>query len=328
MQAAPCAGERGEVMNAVAQAPLKDKKRRQRRLMVRRIRQYKWIYLMLLPVFLYFAVFSFYPLALGLIQSLYKERIIGTPQFIGLNNYREIFRDFQFRQAFVNSVYLGTVSLLINLAVAVVLAVCVNEIRRRAVKSAIQTVTFLPYLFSWTVVGGVWIYVLSATGLVNTVLGQLGIERVGFFTTAAWGRPVILFTNAWKQAGYFVVLLMASIVSIDPTIYEAARIDGATRFRQIRHIIIPQLQPTIKTLLVIGATGVLRNFDQIFILSRPAIKDGIRSLLLYIYEEGILQMRVGKATAAATVVLLADMTGTAGIKKEGFRNGAIQSVYQ
>ena len=275
--------------------------------MVRRIRQYKWIYFMLLPVFIYFAVFSFYPLALGLIQSLYKERIIGTPQFIGLNNYREIFRDFQFRQAFVNSVYLGTVSLLINLAVAVVLAVCVNEIRRRAVKSAIQTVTFLPYLFSWTVVGGVWIYVLSATGLVNTVLGQLGIERVGFFTTAAWGRPVILFTNAWKQAGYFVVLLMASIVSIDPTIYEAARIDGATRFRQIRHIIIPQLQPTIKTLLVIGATGVLRNFDQIFILSRPAIKDGIRSLLLYIYEEGILQMRVGKATAAATVVLLATL---------------------
>ena len=275
--------------------------------MVKRIRQYKWIYFMLLPVFLYFAIFSFYPLALGLIQSLYKERIIGTPLFIGLNNYQEIFRDFQFRQAFVNSVYLGTVSLLINLAVAVVLAVCVNEIRRRAVKSAIQTVTFLPYLFSWTVVGGVWIYVLSATGLVNTVLGQLGIERVGFFTTAAWGRPVILFTNAWKQAGYFVVLLMASIVSIDPTIYEAARIDGATRFRQIRHIIIPQLQPTIKTLLVIGATGVLRNFDQIFILSRPAIKDDIRSLLLYIYEEGILQMRVGKATAAATVVLLATL---------------------
>ncbi len=269
--------------------------------------QYQWIYFMLLPVFLYFAIFSFYPLALGLIQSLYKERIIGTPLFIGLNNYQEIFRDFQFRQAFVNSVYLGTVSLLINLAVAVVLAVCVNEIRRRAVKSAIQTVTFLPYLFSWTVVGGVWIYVLSATGLVNTVLGQLGIERVGFFTTAAWGRPVILFTNAWKQAGYFVVLLMASIVSIDPTIYEAARIDGATRFRQIRHIIIPQLQPTIKTLLVIGATGVLRNFDQIFILSRPAIKDDIRSLLLYIYEEGILQMRVGKATAAATVVLLATL---------------------
>ncbi len=294
-------------MQTMAQTARQDRKKRQRRLMVKRIRQYKWIYLMLLPVFLYFMIFSFYPLVLGLIQSLYKERMIGTPQFIGLNNYLEIFRDFQFRQAFFNSVYLGTVSLLINLAVAVVLAVCVNEVRRKAVKSAIQTVTFLPYLFSWTVVGGVWIYVLSATGLVNTVLGQLGIERVGFFTTAGWGRPVILFTNAWKQAGYFVVLLMASIVSIDPTIYEASRIDGAARIQQIRHIIIPQLYPTIKTLLVIGATGVLRNFDQVFILSRPAIKDGIRSLLLYIYEEGILQMRVGKATAAATVVLLSTL---------------------
>ena len=294
-------------MQTMAQTARQESKKRQRRLMVKRIRQYKWIYLMLLPVFLYFVIFSFYPLVLGLIQSLYKERMIGTPQFIGLNNYLEIFRDFQFRQAFFNSVYLGTVSLLINLAVAVVLAVCVNEVRRKAVKSAIQTVTFLPYLFSWTVVGGVWIYVLSATGLVNTALGQLGVERVGFFTTAGWGRPVILFTNAWKQAGYFVVLLMASIVSIDPTIYEASRIDGAARIQQIRHIIIPQLYPTIKTLLVIGATGVLRNFDQVFILSRPAIKDGIRSLLLYIYEEGILQMRVGKATAAATVVLLSTL---------------------
>ncbi len=269
---------------------------------------------MLLPVFLYFAIFSFYPLALGFTQSLQKERFFGTPQFIGLNNYVEIFRDFQFRQAFFNSVYLGTLSLLINLAVAVVLAICVNEVRRKAIKSLIQTVTFLPYLFSWTVVGGVWIYVLSATGLINTVLQQLGLDRIGFFTTASWGRPVILFTNAWKQAGYFVVLLMASIVTIDPTIYEAARIDGATRMRQIRHIILPQLGPTIKTLLVIGATGVLRNFDQVFILSRPAIKDQIRSLLLYIYEEGILQTRIGMATAAATVVLLVTILISTGIR--------------
>ncbi len=291
-------------METVITTAQRDQKRRKRRLLYRRVRQYRWIYMMLLPVFLYFVIFSFYPLALGFIQSLQKERLIGTPQFIGLKNYADIFKDFQFRQAFFNSVYIGTFSLLINLAVAVVLAICVNEVRRKAVKSVLQTVTFLPYLFSWTVVGGVWIYVLSATGLTNTVLTQLGLERIGFFTTAAWGRPVILFTNAWKQAGYFVVLLMASIVTIDPTIYEAARIDGATRMGQIRHIILPQLGPTVKTLLVIGATSVLRNFDQVFILSRPAIKDQIRSLLLYIYEEGILQMRVGKATAAATVVLM------------------------
>jgi putative aldouronate transport system permease protein len=281
--------------------------KRRRQLLGQRLRQYRSIYLMLLPVLLYFAVFSFYPLVLGLIQSLQKERLLGTPQFIGFGNYTTIFHDFVFRQAFFNSVYIGTLSLLINLFVAVVLAVCVNEIRSKFAKSAVQTVTFLPYLFSWTVVGGVWVYVLSTNGLVNTVLAGLGTGKIGFFTVASWGRPVILFTNAWKQAGYFVVLLMASIVTIDPGIFEAARIDGASRMRQITHIILPQLGPTIKTLLVIGATAVLRNFDQVFILSRPAIKDQIRSLLLYIYEEGILQMRIGKATAAATVVLLATL---------------------
>jgi len=100
------------------------------------------------------------------------------------------------------------------------------------------------------------------------------------------------------------VLLLASVVSIDPSVFEAARIDGASRMKQIRYIIIPQVWPTIKTLLVLGATGVLRNFDQVLIMNRPATKDGIRTLLLYIYEEGITKMRIGTATSAATVVLL------------------------
>ncbi len=271
----------------------------------RRLWQYKSIYAMILPVLVYFAIFSFYPMVLGIIQSFQKERMLGTPLFNGLDNYKTIFADKYFRMAFVNSVVVGTSSLLINLATATVLALCVNEVRNRYIKSAIQTVTFLPYLFSWTVVGGLWIFVLSHNGMVNTGLEALGLHKIGFFTTAAWGRPIILFTNAWKQSGYFVVLLLASVVSIDPGIFEAARIDGATRMRQIRYIILPQLLPTLKTLLVIGATGVLRNFDQVFVMERPAIKDEIRTLLLYIYEEGIKSVKVGKATAAATVVLVA-----------------------
>ena len=184
------------------------------------------------------------------------------------------------------------------------LTISVNEIRNSFAKSTIQTVTFLPYLFSWTVVGGMWLQILAHSGMVNGFLNSLGLARLPFFTSPAWGRPVILFTNAWKQAGYFTVLLLASVVSIDPSIYEAARIDGATRMKQIRWIIIPQIWPTVKTLLVLGATGVLRNFDQVLIMNRPATKDSIRTLLLYIYEEGITKMKIGTATSAATVVLI------------------------
>lgn len=270
----------------------------------RKVWQYKSIYLMILPVFLYFAVFTFYPLGLGIYQSFHRVRLIGAPVYLGLENYDFVLKDPVFLRSMGNSLVVGTVSLFINLAVALVLTLSVNEVRNRFSKSLIQTTTFLPYLFSWTVVGGMWLQILAHNGMVNNLMASLGLARLPFFTSPAFGRPVILFTNAWKQAGYFMVLMLASVVSIDPTVYEAARIDGASRMKQIGYIIIPQVWPTIKTLLVLGATGVLRNFDQVLIMNRPATKDSIRTLLLYIYEEGITKMKIGTATAAASVVML------------------------
>lgn len=286
----------------IKQGPMQRRQHRAR--LKRKLWQYKSIYLMIVPVFVYFAIFTFYPLGLGLVQSFQRVRLIGAPTFIGLDNYNFVLNDPIFIRSMGNSVVVGTVSLFINLACALVLTIAINEVRNRLAKSIIQTASFLPYLFSWTVVGGMWLQILAHSGMVNNLLVSLGFDRIPFFTTAAWGRPVILFTNAWKQAGYFVVLMLASVVSIDPTIYEAARIDGASRMKQIRYIIIPQAWPTIKTLLVLGATGVLRNFDQVLIMSRPVTKDSIRTLLLYIYEEGITKMKIGTATAAATVVMV------------------------
>ena len=279
-------------------------RKRHRRYLLKKLWQYKAIYLMVVPMVVYFSIFTFYPLVLGTIQSFQKVRLIGAPTFIGLENYQTVLKDIVFIRSLRNSIEVGTISLFINLAVSLVLAVSVNEIANSFAKSTVQTVTFLPYLFSWTVVGGMWLQILAQNGMVNGVLMSLGLDRVPFFTSPAWGRPVILFTNAWKQAGYFIVLILASIVSIDPTVYEAARIDGATRMRQIRHIIIPQAWPTVKTLLVLGATGVLRNFDQVLIMNRPATKDSIRTLLLYIYDEGITKMKIGTATSAAAVVIV------------------------
>ncbi len=291
-------------MDATGQVTTQEWKRKKRLRLLQKLRQYRAIYIMVLPVLVYFAVFTFYPLVLGLVQSTQKERMLGTPIFIGLDNYRTIFKDVMFQRSFVNSVVLGVAGLFLGLLVSLILTLCVNEVRNTYCKRAIQTVTFLPHLFSWTVVGSMWIFVLSHNGLVNTLLENLGMERVGFFTTAGWGKPVILFTGVWKGAGYNVVLMLAAVVSIDPQIFEAARIDGATRIQQIRRLIIPQLGPTLKTLLVLGAAGILRNFDQVWVMNRPATKDSVRTLVLYIYEEGIQNLKIGKATAAATVVLV------------------------
>lgn len=302
-------------MSTIQAQPAPRKQQQHRAWLRRKMWQYKSIYLMIVPVFLYFAVFTFYPLGLGLVQSFQRVPLIGKATYNGIANYQQVLSDPIFIKSMTNSMLVGTVSLFINLAVALVLTISVNEVRNRFSKSLIQTATFLPYLFSWTVVGGMWLQILAHNGMVNNFLAMMGAQRLPFFTSPVWGRPVILFTNAWKQSGYFVVLMLASVVSIEPTIYEAARIDGASRFKQIRYIIIPQVWPTIKTLLVLGATGVLRNFDQVLIMNRPATKDSIRTLLLYIYEEGITKRRIGTATAAASVVMVITLVITVLVRR-------------
>jgi putative aldouronate transport system permease protein len=274
---------------------------------LRQIKKYKAIYIMMLPVLLYFIVFSYYPLLLGIIQSFQKNKMIGAPEFIGMANYKEVLRDYQFNQAFKNSLIIGIGTQVFAFALSILLAIGLNEIKNKFSKASIQTITYLPNLFSWTVVGGMWIFVLSSNGLVNNILSAVGHEPIQFLADTKYSQAIMILTGTWKSLGYYAVLFLASIVSIDPSIYEAAQIDGASRVKQIIKIIIPQLVPTMKVVIVLGTMGLLRNFDQVFVMGKPIIMDKVRTLLLYIYTEGITQFKVGKATAGATVVLIATL---------------------
>lgn len=282
---------------------------------LRQIKKYKAIYLMMLPVMLYFIVFSYYPLLLGIIQSLQKNKLIGSTEFIGIANYKEVLGDYQFQQAFANSFIIGLGTQLLSFILAILLAIGINEIRNKISKSIMQTVTYLPYLFSWTVVGGMWVFMLSTNGLINSVLTSIGYDSIQYFAEAKYSQAIMILTGAWKSIGYYSVLFLASIVSIDQTVYEAAQIDGASRVKQIIKIIIPELVPTMKVIIMLGTMGILRNFDQVFVMSNPIIMDKVRTLLLYIYTEGITQFKVGKATAAATVVLAATLIITFIVRK-------------
>ena len=274
---------------------------------LRQVKKYSAIYFMMLPVLLYFIVFSYYPLLLGMIQSLQKNKMIGSPEFIGIANYKEVLMDYQFKQAFENSLVIGIGTQVLAFILSIVLAIGLNEIRNKFSKAAIQTVTYLPNLFSWTVVGGMWIFILSSNGLINSILSAVGRDPIQLLAETRFSQAIMILTGTWKSLGYYAVLFLASIVSIDTSIYEAAQIDGASRVKQIIKIIIPQLIPTMKVIIVLGTMGLLRNFDQVFVMGKPIIMDKVRTLLLYIYTEGITQFKVGKATAGATVVLVATL---------------------
>jgi len=274
----------------------------------KQVKKYKLIYAMLFPIALYFIMFSYYPLILGIINSFRESKLIGTPRFVGFANYKEVLANPLYMNALENTIIVGVLTFIVQFVFGLLIALALNEIKSRFIKSTIQSVTYLPNLLSWAIVGGMWITILSPSGMVNAlrqiILGE-GTSPIVFMSEPKYARTIMVLTGAWKGAGYFAVLFIAAIVSINQSIYESARIDGASRLKQIVYITIPNLVSTMKVIVVLGSMSILRNFDQIFVMGNSLIYDKVRNLLYLIYNDGIVNFKVGLATAAATIVLIA-----------------------
>lgn len=270
---------------------------------------------MFLPVVAYFMLFTFYPLFLGVESSFYKTKVIGGRSFVQFENYKALLSDDKFYQSIYNAVYIGGLGLIFSIIFGALLAIIINEIFAKKFKSIFQTSTYLPYLFSWSVVGGIWMTIFSTNGFANSLLTAFGFDTVNFFASATSAINIMVFTNVWKNCGYYTVLILAAIVSIDPSVYESAQIDGASRIKQIMYILIPNLLPTIKVLILLGTVSVFKTFSQVFVMSRPAYADGVRTVLLYIYEVGFSKLDIGKATAGATLLLILTIIVTMVMRK-------------
>lgn len=273
-----------------------------------KIRKYKSIYLMFIPIAIYFIVFSYYPLILGIISSFRESILIDTPKFVGIENYKNVLSNPLYSEAFVNTIIVNFLTFVVQFVFSLFIALSLNEVKNKMIRSSIQTVTYIPNLLSWAIVGGMWIRILSPTGMLNNILKLIygnNFNPIVFMAEPRFARTIMVLTGAWKGAGYFAVLLLTAIVSIDQSIYESASIDGATRFKQIVYITVPNLVPTMKVITVLGSMNFLRNFDQIFIMGNANIYSKVRNLLYLIYTEGIVNFKIGIATAAATMVLIA-----------------------
>lgn len=272
-----------------------------------KIRKNRFFYIMLLPVVVYFILFNYYPLGLGVVKSFQEVKLIGPSEFVGLKNYQTVVNSMFYQQAFANTLIVNIIGFVLQFFWGLIIALLVNEMRLKLMKSSFQSITYLPYLLSWSVVGGIWISSLSPSGMINgflqLILGD-SFRPIVFMAEPAWARIIFIFTHAWKGAGYTAVLFLAAIVSIDTSIYEAASIDGATRMQQLLRITLPNLIPTAKVVIVLGTMSVLRNFDQIFAMANTSIYDKVRNLLFLIYQDGIVKGKTGQALAAATIVLL------------------------
>lgn len=276
----------------------------------KKIKKYRFIYLLLLPIALYYLIFTYYPLLLGILNSFQESKMIGTPAFVGLQNYRDVLANPVYGEAFWNSIVLGVGTFAVQFPFGLAIALGINELRTRFARSAVQSVTYIPNLLSWSVVGSMWLSMLDTNGLVNELMKVLTAghwESIVFMSEQQLAQPIMILSAAWKGAGYYAVLFLAAIVAIDPSIYEAAAIDGASRLRQVFSIILPNLVPTMKVIAVLASMSVLRSFDQVFVMGNSNIFPKVRTLLYLIYQDGILNFKIGMSTAAATLVLLVTM---------------------
>ncbi|CAM4505202.1 putative aldouronate transport system permease protein [Paenibacillus endophyticus] len=269
------------------------------------IKRYSTLYLMMLPILLYFIIFTYYPLLRGLIMSFQQFRLIGDTPFIGLDNYLKVLRDPFFYDVLKNTLQIGGGILIVGFVAPIVMALLLNEIAQRKFKKIIQMVIYLPHLFSWVVIGGIWIFMLSPDGgVVNEILLALGNDRpIHFLSSEAYAKWVMIFSASWKEMGYICILFLASIVSINPSLFEAARIDGANRWQLVRRITLPALYSTMKVVLLLNMMSILRMFDQIFIMRNPAIAKYVDVIMVYTYEKGIMEFNMGVATAASFIVI-------------------------
>ena len=255
---------------------------------------------MALPGVLAVVVFGYGPLFGLAIAFLDYSPIRGVrgSEWVGLENFRDAFSNPFFRQALQNSVIISVLKLAIGFPTAIVLALLLNEVGRRWVQRLVQTATILPFFVSWVVIAAMFRSLLAPDGVVNEVRQALGLSSITFLSDPERFRWVIVLQDTWKYAGYFAVLYLAAIAAIDPALYEAARVDGAGRWRQIVDITLPGIRATMVTLFVL-LTGYLifAGWEQVVVMYNPSVYSTGDILETFSLRLGLSQSKYGLATA-------------------------------
>ena len=253
-----------------------------------RIKKYWGFYLLFLPVLIFVIVFHYMPM-FGVYFAFTKYNIIKDPVFVGLKNFERLFSMPNFWTAFVNTLELSIIKLLLNTGLAVVLSLMLNEIVSIKGKKLAQTIIYLPHFMSWVVTASVFQLLLSPTtsGMVNQVLINLGVieKEIYFLGESKWWRFAYYLINVWHDTGWGTIVFMATLTGIDPGLYEAASIDGAGRWEKMIFITLPALANTIITVLILNLAKVMNLFESAFVLQNNAVMDTAQVLQTYVYYQ-------------------------------------------
>jgi putative aldouronate transport system permease protein len=260
----------------------------------------KQYYLMLIPGFIWLVLFSIVPM-FGIVMAFQNFNPIDglfKSHFVGFDNFKYMFQMSDTKQVLINTIIIAIGKMIGNLIVPLIFALLLNELCIKKLFRPIQTIVYLPYFLSWVILAKIILNIFGYTGPINTILQYFNIDSINFFGRADLFRSLVIGTDIWKGFGYNAVIYLAALLGIDPTLYEAAAVDGSGRFSRLWHITIPGIKTTIALLAILSLGNVLNaGFEQIFNLYNPLVYSTGDILDTWVYRAGLVQLQFSLATA-------------------------------
>ncbi|MEK3659718.1 protein lplB [Paenibacillus odorifer] len=265
------------------------------------IRRNKWLYGMLAPGVLYFLLFKYAPMWGLLLAFKDYQPFLGFfgSQWVGMKHFERLFHDPAFWMLLRNTLVLAGYNILFFFPAPFLLSLMINEVRREKLKRTIQTVIYIPHFVSWVVVVGIaYTFFTIDGGLVNEAIMAMGGDKINFLASSGWFRTMVTLEVIWKETGWGTIIFLAALAGVDPQIYEAAKMDGAGRLRQLWHVTLPAIRSTIIILFILRLGSFLdTGFEQIFLMLNPINREVGEVFDTYVYTAGITQGQFSFSTA-------------------------------
>ncbi|MFV0401860.1 MAG: ABC transporter permease [Oscillospiraceae bacterium] len=259
-----------------------------------------WFYIFLIPGIAFLIIFKYIPMG-GVIIAFQDFNIvkgIAGSEWVGLEHFRYLFQSADFYRILRNSILISLYRLFWGFPVPILLALLMNEMRSQKYKRSMQTVLYLPHFISWVVVGMVYNMLSPSSGILNYFIQAMGGDPVAFLTNPNYFRSILVITDIWKGAGWGTIVYMAAISGIDPSLYEAAIIDGATRLQRMRYVTLPCIAGTIVVMLIMRMGSILNNgFEQVYLMSNALVSEVSEIFETYTYQVGLREGRYSFASA-------------------------------
>ena len=259
------------------------------------------LYILLIPALIYFLIFRYGPMV-GIIIAFKNYNIfkgIFASEWVGMDVFRKVFNEAFFWTAMKNTVFLNLLVLFVKFPLSILLAILLNETRSKNFKRTSQSLLYLPYFVSWVTIAGIVTNLFSITnGTVNNVIRGVGGSPIAFLSDNGWWTFVYVLANTWKDVGWGTIIYLASLSSVDESLYEAAKIDGANRLRCIWHIALPGIRSTMVVMLILSISQMMYiGLDAPLLLQNSKVLDVGEVLSTYVYKMGLQRVQYSFATA-------------------------------